>query len=54
LARDTVEQELDEELQYHFDREVEKYRAAGMSAEDACRQAVREMGAINAKKRGMP
>ena len=50
LARDTIEQELDEELQYHLDREVEKYRAAGMSAEDARRQALREMGATTQRK----
>src|SRR5690348_18071318 len=50
LGRDTVEQELDEELQYHFDREVEKYRAAGMSAEGARRQALREMGAVTQRK----
>jgi hypothetical protein len=50
LARATVEQELDEELQYHFDRDVDKYRTAGMSAEEARRQALREMGAITQRK----
>src|SRR5215471_16134390 len=49
-ARDTAERELDEELQYHFDREVEKYQAAGMSGEDARRQALRELGAITQSK----
>ena len=34
-----VEQELDEELRYHFEREVEKYRSRGMSEEEARRQA---------------
>ena len=34
-----VEQELDEELRFHFDREVEKYRKRGMSEEQARRQA---------------
>lgn len=34
-----VEQELDEELRFHFDREVEKYQRRGMSEEQAKRQA---------------
>jgi macrolide transport system ATP-binding/permease protein len=51
LARDTVEQELDEELQYHFDRQVAKYRAAGMSTEDAPRQALREMWRLRKERR---
>jgi macrolide transport system ATP-binding/permease protein len=50
FARDRVEQELDEELQYHLDRELEKNAAAGMSAENARRQALREIGAIEQRK----
>lgn len=34
-----VEQELDEELRFHFDREVEKYMKRGMNEEEAMRQA---------------
>ena len=33
--RARVEQELDEELQYHLDREIEQRIAAGMTAQDA-------------------
>lgn len=39
FRRNTVEQELDEELRFHFDREVEKYRKRGMSEHEAKRQA---------------
>ena len=39
FRHDTVEQELDEELRFHFDREVEKYMKRGMSEEEAKRQA---------------
>ena len=35
----TVERELDEELRFHFDREVEKYMKRGLSEEEAKRQA---------------
>src|SRR5690349_9859000 len=37
--RHVVEQELDEELRFHFDREVEKYKKRGMTEEEAKRQA---------------
>ena len=45
-----VEQELDEELQYHLDHLVEDYVARGMSREDAWYAARREMGAIEPRK----
>jgi predicted permease len=45
-----VEQELDEELQYHLEREVEEYIGAGMSAERARRQALDAIGAITQRK----
>jgi predicted permease len=34
-----VERDLDEEIRFHFDREVEKYRGRGMTDEEAKRQA---------------
>ncbi len=39
FRRNAVEQELEEELRFHFDREVEKYTRAGMTAEEARRRA---------------
>src|SRR5262249_4220820 len=50
FARHTVERELDEELQYHLEREIEQYIAAGMSAGDARQQALRAMGPITQEK----
>src|SRR5580693_3579550 len=34
-----VEEELDEEIRFHFDREVEKYMRSGMSEDEAKRRA---------------
>lgn len=34
-----VEEDLDEEIRFHFDREVEKYRRSGMTEEEAKRRA---------------
>jgi predicted permease len=45
-----VDQELDEELQYHVDRLVDDYVAAGMSRDEARYAARREMGAIEQQK----
>jgi hypothetical protein len=39
FRRSAVETELDEELLFHFEKEVEKYRRAGMSEEEARRRA---------------
>jgi len=39
FRRNAVEAELDEEFRFHFDHEVEKYRKAGMSDEEARRRA---------------
>jgi predicted permease len=36
---DAVERELDEELQFHIDRQVDKLKAAGFSEDDALRRA---------------
>jgi predicted permease len=39
LHRQEVEEELDEELRFHFDRQVEKYRRSGMTEQEAKRKA---------------
>jgi putative ABC transport system permease protein len=50
LRRTRVEEELDEELQYHLDRLVDEYVAKGMSRDEARYAARREMGAIEPRK----
>jgi putative ABC transport system permease protein len=50
LRSGRVERELDEELQYHLDRLIESCVAAGMTREDACALARREMGGIEQRK----
>jgi predicted permease len=39
FRREVVETELNQELRFHFDNEVEKYKRSGMSAEEAKRRA---------------
>jgi putative ABC transport system permease protein len=50
FARPSVEEELDEELQYHLEREIEQRIAAGMSGESARQQALRAIGPITQRK----
>src|SRR5579872_2603692 len=50
FARRRVEDELDEELQYHLDRQIEHHLVAGMSAEAARTQALRDIGPITQRK----
>jgi predicted permease len=45
-----VEQELTEELQYHLERLVDEYVAAGASPRNARYAALREMGALEQRK----
>jgi predicted permease len=45
FRRTTVEQELDEEIRFHFDRQVEKYVKSGMPEAEALRQARIAFGA---------
>src|SRR5262249_34842915 len=47
---DQVEADLDEELRYHLDRLVEEGIAAGLSPRAAHYAALRDMGAIEARK----
>jgi putative ABC transport system permease protein len=42
--RDRLERELDAELRYHFDREVDDYVRMGMSADEARRRARLDLG----------
>jgi putative ABC transport system permease protein len=50
FRRERVERELDEELAYHFDREVEQNMARGMSVEAARAAARRALGALDLRK----
>src|SRR5439155_1538943 len=50
FARKRVERELDEELLYHLERQIEEYVAAGMSVEDARRAALRAIGGVEQRK----
>ncbi len=45
-----VEEELDEELRYHFERELERRISAGMTAKDARYAALQAMGATEQRK----
>jgi predicted permease len=44
FLRDAVEAELDEELRFHLDHQIEKYRRAGLSKSEALRRARLEFG----------
>jgi len=46
LRRGRVEAELDEELRFHLERQVEKYLQSGLSREEAQRRARLEFGGI--------
>lgn len=50
FSRASVEQELDDELQFHLEREAEKYERQGMSREAALRRARLEFGGIEQMK----
>ncbi len=50
ISRAHVERELDEELQYHLDREIEEYAAAGMSPSEARRAALRSIYGLDQRK----
>jgi putative ABC transport system permease protein len=50
LRRGQVEQELDEELRYHLDRQIEENIAGGMTAREARYAALRAMGGIEQHK----
>jgi macrolide transport system ATP-binding/permease protein len=48
--RETVEQELDEELRYHLERQIEEEMARGLSAEDARHAALRSIDRFEQRK----
>lgn len=48
--RGAMEQELDQELRYHLEREAEKNRQAGLSPEEAMRQARADFGGVEVAK----
>jgi len=50
LRRAQVEQELDEELSYHLDRQIEENIAKGMTPMDARYAALRALGGIEQRK----
>jgi predicted permease len=50
LRRGQVEQELDEELRYHLEQQIEENLARGMSSEEARYAALRAMGGIEQQK----
>ena len=48
--RGALDRELDEELRYHLERQVESNVAAGMGAEEARLAALREFGGVQQAK----
>ena len=50
FRRDAVEVELDDELRYHFDQQVEKYVASGLPRAEAMRRTRLEFGGADAVK----
>ena len=47
-----LERGLDEEIRFHLDQQTEKNRRAGMSADEARRQALLKFGAIDRTREG--
>src|SRR5579885_1935932 len=50
FLRRRVDQELDEELQYHLDRKIEQYTAQGMPPGDARRAGLRDLDGLTLRK----
>src|SRR5258708_38669084 len=50
FRRKRVEQDLDEELQYHLERKIEDYIAQGLSPEQSSRAAVGAMDGLTQHK----
>src|SRR5215475_5666481 len=50
FRRRQVERELDEELRYHIDRQIEEHVAKGMTMEEALYAALRALGGIEQRK----
>jgi predicted permease len=50
LRRDSVERELDEELRFHLEHEIDRHVASGMTREDAEQRARLEFGGVEQVK----
>ena len=50
FRRNKVEQDLNEELQYHLEQKTQEYRASGLTIEEARRKARREFGGLELSK----
>ena len=50
LRRDAVENELDEELRFHLEQQVEKHVRAGLTRDEALRRTRLEFGALGRVK----
>src|SRR5262245_60660358 len=50
LRRSEVEQELDEELRYHLERQIEEHIAKGLTPEEARYAALRAIGGVERRK----
>ena len=50
FSRRQVEQELDEELQYHLERKIEEYTSQGLTPEQARHAALRSMDGLTQRK----
>src|SRR4030095_4956635 len=50
FRRAQVEEELDEELRYHIERQIEEHIAKGMMPEEARYAALRAMGGVERRK----
>ena len=50
FRRDRLERDLDDELRFHLEREVEKHRQAGHSPEEASRRARAAFGSMSGTK----
>ncbi len=50
FSRAAVEQELDEELQYHLERQIDEYMASGMGRKEARSAALRSIVGLTQRK----
>ncbi|HEY6402530.1 MAG TPA: permease prefix domain 1-containing protein, partial [Blastocatellia bacterium] len=50
FRRRQIEQELDEELRYHIDRQIEEHIAKGMTPEEARYAAMRALSGVEQRK----
>ena len=50
FRRNSAENELDDELRFHLERQIEKYVSSGMNEAEAARRARLEFGGIEKVK----